>query len=204
MLGLAVGEPQNESTPLHPRSTYGISKAAGYHLIQYYREAHRLHAASGILFNHESPRRGLEFVSRKITSAVARIKLGLARELRLRNLEAQRHGGHAREYVEAMWLMLQQGQPDDYVIATGETHSVREFLEVTFSYAGLEYREWVKLDPKLLRPAEVDRLVGEASKARRKLRWQDRISFRDSVAEMVEADLEFAREAQHGFQDERE
>ncbi len=190
MFGIPDTEPQNESTRFHPRSTYGISKVAGYHLTRYYREAYGLHSCAGILFNHESPRRGLEFVTRKITSGVAKIKLGLARELRLGNLKAQRDWGHAREYVEAMWLMLQQSQPDDYVVATGEAHSVQEFLEAAFRHAGLDDREWVKLDPQLLRPAEVDRLVGDPSKAKRVLGWQNHITFADLVGEMVEADLE--------------
>lgn len=190
MFGAINAGPQNESTHFHPCSPYGISKVAGYHLTRYYREAYALPACSGILFNHESPRRGLEFVTRKITAGAARIKLGLARELRLGNLEAQRDWGHAREYVEAMWLMLQQEKLDDYVIATGETHSVREFLQAAFSHVGLEYQEWVKFDPQLLRPLEVHRLVGDPAKARQVLGWQHRTSFTDLVREMVEADLE--------------
>lgn len=190
MFGKVRATPQNELTPFHPRSTYAISKVTGFYLCQYYREAHGTFASAGILFNHESPRRGFEFVTRKITSHVAKIKLGLAKELYLGNLDAKRDWGHAREYVEAMWRMLQQPKPDDYVIATGETHSVREFCEVAFGHVGLDYRDWVKIDPKLLRPADVEVLTGDCSKARRELGWQNKIHWRDLIIEMVEADLE--------------
>jgi GDPmannose 4,6-dehydratase len=193
MFGKARTTPQNEQTPFHPRSTYAISKVTGYYLSQYYREAYGTFASTGILFNHESPRRGFEFVTRKITSQVARIKLGLANELLLGNLEAKRDWGHAREYVEAMWMMLQQPQADDFVIATGETHSVREFCEVAFAHVGLDYREWVKVDPNLLRPADVETLTGDCSKARRVLGWQSGVSWKDLAAEMVETDLEHAQ-----------
>lgn len=190
MFGRVHASPQNEQTPFHPRSTYAISKVSGFYLVQYYREAYGTFACNGMLFNHESPRRGLEFVTRKITSQVAKIKLGVAQELRLGNLEAKRDWGHAREYVEAMWRMLQQSQPDDYVIARGETHSVREFCEVAFGRVGLDYRDWVKVDPALFRPADVELLVGDASKARQELGWTSQVSWMDLINEMVEADLE--------------
>ena len=188
MFGLAEEAPQNESTRFHPRSSYGISKVAGFHLTRNYREAYGMHASSGILFNHESPRRGFEFVTRKITSGAARILAGKSDELRLGNLEAQRDWGHAREYVVAMWQMLQQSEPDDYVVATGECHSVREFADVAFSHVGLDYRRYVKPDPDLYRPAEVNLLKGDASKARRVLGWRDHTGFEELVREMVDAD----------------
>jgi len=188
MFGRAEQVPQNELTRFHPRSSYGISKVAGYELTRNYREAYGLHASSGILFNHESPRRGFEFVTRKISSGVARIRAGRARELRLGNLEARRDWGHAREYVKAMWMMLQQPEPDDYVIATGENHSVREFAELAFSIAGLDYRDYVVPDPALHRPAEVNALLGDCSKAKAKLGWDYRIPFEELVREMVESD----------------
>jgi GDPmannose 4,6-dehydratase len=188
MFGHAERVPQDEQTRFHPRSAYGISKVAGFELTRNYREAYGLHASSGILFNHESPRRGYEFVTRKITSGVARILAGRAESLRIGNLEAKRDWGHAREYVEAMWRMLQQPEPDDYVVATGETHSVREFAELAFSCAGLDYRMYVDSDPHLFRPAEVNVLQGDAGKAKKRLGWQHRIRFEALVAEMVEAD----------------
>jgi len=188
MFGNAPEVPQNENTPFMPRSPYGISKVAGYHLTRNYREAYGMHASSGILFNHESPRRGFEFVTRKITHGVARILAGKARELRLGNLEARRDWGHAREYVQAMWLMLQQPAPGDYVVATGETHSVREFCELAFGYAGLDYRDYVVVDPQLFRPAEVNVLQGDARKARQVLGWEPRITFRELVWDMLEHD----------------
>ena len=188
MFGKAEEVPQNERTRFHPRSSYGISKVAGFELTRNYREAYGLHASSGILFNHESPRRGFEFVTRKITSAVARIAAGRSRELRLGNLEAKRDWGHAREYVEAMWRMLRQDSPDDYVIATGETHTVREFVELAFGCAGLDYRKYVAPDPDLFRPAEVNVLLGDATKARNQLGWAHRVTFAALVREMVEAD----------------
>src|SRR5436190_21651665 len=172
MFGKADEVPQTERTRFHPRSTYGISKVAGFELTRNYREAYGMHASSGILFNHESPRRGFEFVTRKITSGAARIAAGKSKELRLGNLDAKRDWGHAREYVQAMWLMLQQPEPDDYVIATGETHSVREFCELAFSTAQLDYRDYVAVDEQFFRPAEVELLVGDASKARRVLGWE--------------------------------
>ena len=188
MFGSAEEVPQNERTRFHPRSTYGISKVAGFELTRNYREAYSMHCSNGILFNHESPRRGFEFVTRKITSGVARIRAGKANELRLGNLDAKRDWGHAREYVEAMWLMLQQPEPDDYVVATGETHSVREFAELAFARAGLDYSDYVKPDPELYRPAEVNVLMGDASKARKTLGWKHRVGFEQLVWEMVDTD----------------
>jgi GDPmannose 4,6-dehydratase len=188
MFGKVAEVPQRESTPFHPRSTYGISKVAGFDLTRNYREAYQLHASNGILFNHESPRRGHEFVTRRITSGIARIRAGRAKELRLGNLEAKRDWGHAREYVEAMWLMLQQPEPDDYVVATGETHSVREFAELAFKFAGMDYQQYVVIDPELYRPAEVNILLGDASKAREKLGWAHKTSFEELAREMVETD----------------
>jgi GDPmannose 4,6-dehydratase len=188
MFGHAEEVPQCEKTRFHPRSSYGISKVAGFHLTRNYREAFGMHCSGGILFNHESPRRGYEFVTRKITSGVARIKAGQSRELRLGNLEARRDWGHAREYVKAMWRMLQEPQPDDYVIATGETHSVQEFAELAFSTAGLNYRDYVVVDPSLYRPAEVNMLLGDCAKARQRLGWTYHMRFKDLVREMVEAD----------------
>jgi GDPmannose 4,6-dehydratase len=188
MFGQAEEIPQNECTRFHPRSTYGISKVAGFELTRNYREAYGLHASSGILFNHESPRRGFEFVTRKITSGLARIVAGMQTELRLGNMDVRRDWGHAREYVEAMWLMLQQPEPDDYVVATGETHSVREFAAAAFAWVGLDYRDYVTRDPVLFRPAEVNLLLGDASKARERLGWSPRTGFQELVREMVEAD----------------
>jgi GDPmannose 4,6-dehydratase len=188
MFGKVAEVPQTETTRFHPRSAYGISKVAGFDLTRNYREAYGLHASSGILFNHESPRRGFEFVTRKITSAVAQIRAGKARDLRLGNLEAKRDWGHAADYVNAMWCMLQQDQPDDYVVATGETHSVKEFVGLAFGFAGLNYREHVVVDPQFYRPAEVELLLGNAAKAKAKLGWSPTTSFKSLVREMVEAD----------------
>lgn len=193
MFGEVRESPQTEKTPFHPRSAYGISKVAGFDLTRNYREAYKLHASSGILFNHESPRRGFEFVTRKITSHVAKIRLGQANELRLGNLDASRDWGHALDYVRAMWLMLQQDEPSDYVIATGHTHTVRQFLEVGFSHVGLDYRNYVVEDPQLYRPAEVNVLLGDCGKARVSLGWDYVRSFEDLVREMVEADLQYYR-----------
>ena len=193
MFGKVREVPQNEQTPFYPRSPYGVAKVYGHWITVNYRESYNLFACSGILFNHESPRRGLEFVTRKVSYGVARIKLGLDNELRLGNLEARRDWGYAGDYVRAMWLMLQQDEPDDYVIATGETHSVRELCEVAFSYVGLDYRDFVRVDPQYFRPAEVDLLVGDASKARAKLGWRPTVSFQELVQMMVEADLERLR-----------
>lgn len=189
MFGNASEAPQNELTRFAPRSAYGISKVAGYHLTRNYREAYGLKAWSGILYNHESPRRGFEFVTRKITSHVARIKLGQTKELRLGNLNAKRDWGHAKEYVKAMWLMLQQETPDDYVIATGKTHSVQNFLEIAFKHVDLDYRDYVVIDKQYQRPADVELLLGDSSKANRELGWKASISFEDLVREMVEEDL---------------
>jgi GDPmannose 4,6-dehydratase len=189
MFGKVVEVPQRESTPLYPRSPYGVAKVYGHWITVNYRESYNLFGCSGILFNHESPRRGLEFVTHKITHAAARIKLGLANELRLGNLEARRDWGFAGDYVRAMWLMLQQDTPDDYVVATGETHSVEEFVEETFSYLDLDWRQYVVQDPKFYRPAEVDLLVGDPSKAGRVLGWEPNVDFRGLVRLMVDADL---------------
>ncbi|HEU4323437.1 MAG TPA: GDP-mannose 4,6-dehydratase [Roseiflexaceae bacterium] len=193
MFGKVVEVPQTENTPFYPRSPYGVAKVYGHWITVNYRESYNMFACSGILFNHESPRRGLEFVTRKITHAVARIKLGLDRELRLGNLEAQRDWGFAKDYVQAMWLMLQQDQPDDYVVATGETHSVRRFCELAFGHVGLDYRDYVVQDERFMRPAEVDLLVGSPSKAREKLGWVPNTTFEQLVALMVEADLELVK-----------
>jgi GDPmannose 4,6-dehydratase len=189
MFGKVVEVPQRETTPFYPRSPYGVAKVYGHWITINYRESYDLHATSGILFNHEGPRRGLEFVSRKITNAVAKIKLGLATELRLGNLDAKRDWGYAGDYVEAMWLMLQQDEPDDYVVATGETHSVREFCEVAFDRVGLDWEKYVVIDEKFFRPAEVDLLVGDSSKARRVLGWEPKTSFDGLVHLMVDADV---------------
>jgi len=188
MFGKAEETPQNERTRFHPRSTYGISKVAGFDLTRNYREAYEMHACGGILFNHESPRRGFEFVTRKITAGVARILAGKASELRLGNLDAKRDWGHAREYVEAMWLMLQQSTPDDYVVATGETHSVREFVDLAFRLVGLDYEKYVVTDKALYRPSDVNLLLGDASKARRNLGWNHKVGFAELVREMVAND----------------
>jgi len=188
MFGKVRETPQTESTPFHPRSPYGISKVAGFDLTRNYREAYDMFCLSGILFNHESPRRGHEFVTRKITSGVARIKLGLATELRLGNLEARRDWGHAKDYVRAMHLMLQAG-PDDYVVATGETHTVREFCERAFGEVDLDYQQYVRTDERFLRPAEVDLLIGDSTKARNELGWKPVYTFAQLVSEMVQADL---------------
>ncbi|MCB0404910.1 MAG: GDP-mannose 4,6-dehydratase [Bdellovibrionales bacterium] len=190
MFGMVRETPQNEKTPFYPRSPYGVAKVYGHHITVNYRESYGLFAVSGILFNHESPRRGLEFVTRKITDAVARIKLGLADELKLGNLDAKRDWGFAGDYVKAMWMMLQQEKPQDYVISTGIAHSVREFAEIAFSFVGLDYKKYVKLDSELLRPAEVDHLLGDSSKARAELGWRPEVGFREMIEMMVEADLQ--------------
>ena len=190
MFGKVREVPQNERTPFYPRSPYGVAKVYGHFITVNYRESYGLYAVSGILFNHESPRRGLEFVTRKISDGVARIKLGLADELRLGNLDAERDWGFAGDCVEAMWLMLQQDEPEDFVVATGEPHSVRNFAEIAFEHAGLSMDDHVVVDPQFLRPAEVDHLVGDAAKARAKLGWEPRVSFRELVELMVDADVE--------------
>jgi GDPmannose 4,6-dehydratase len=189
MFGLAQEAQQSERTPFYPRSPYGVAKLYAHWMTVNYRESFGLHASSGILFNHESPLRGIEFVTRKITDGVARIKLGIAKELALGNLDARRDWGHSRDYVRAMHLMLQQDVPDDYVVATGITTTIRDFCRMAFSYVGLDYREKVMVDPRFLRPAEVDVLLGDASKARERLGWSPEIRLEDMVAEMVEADL---------------
>ncbi|MBC8160070.1 MAG: GDP-mannose 4,6-dehydratase [Roseiflexaceae bacterium] len=189
MFGKVVEVPQRESTPFYPRSPYGVAKVYGHWITVNYRESYGMHANSGILFNHESPRRGLEFVTRKITNSAARIKLGLDKELRLGNLDSQRDWGFAGDYVKAMWLMLQQDQPGDFVVATGQTQSVRRFCELAFGHVGLDYRDYVVLDERFMRPAEVDLLVGDSSNAREVLGWQPKTSFEDLVQMMVEADI---------------
>ena len=189
MFGKVREVPQRETTPFYPRSPYGVAKTYGHWITVNYRESHDLFACSGILFNHESPRRGLEFLPRKVTHGAALIKLGMARDLRLGNLDAKRDWGYAGDYVRAMWLMLQQERPDDYVICTGQTRSVRELCEVAFGHLGLEYEDHVKVDPRFIRPAEVDLLVGDPAKARQALGWEPTVSFEELVVMMVEADL---------------
>jgi GDPmannose 4,6-dehydratase len=191
MFGKVQETPQKETTPFYPRSPYGVAKVYGHYLTVNYRESYRLFACSGILFNHESPRRGLEFVTRKISHAVAAIKLGLAGDLRLGNLQARRDWGFAGDYVRAMWLMLQQAEPDDYVVGTGETHSVQEFVEIAFNHVGLDWRRHVVVDPAFYRPAEVDLLLADPSKARRRLGWEPQVNFEQLVTTMVDADLLF-------------
>jgi len=194
MFGNADESPQNEKTPFKPRSPYGISKLTGYHLVRNYREAYGLFAVNGILFNHESPRRGFEFVTRKISSYAAKIKVGLAQELRLGNLDAKRDWGHAKDYVKVMWMMLQADSPDDYVVGTGESHSVREFVKIAFDYLGLDYKKFVITDERFYRPAEIYDLVADASKVRSKLGWDHRYRFIDLVQEMVENDIKLLKD----------
>ncbi|MDW8068929.1 MAG: GDP-mannose 4,6-dehydratase [Anaerolineae bacterium] len=194
MFGKVREVPQNELTPFYPRSPYGVAKVYGHWITVNYRESFGIYAVSGILFNHESPRRGLEFVTRKVSYGVAKIKLGLARELRLGNLDARRDWGYAGDYVRAMWLMLQQPAPDDYVVGTGETHSVRELCEIAFAHVGLDWRDYVVQDPRYMRPAEVDLLVADPSKARRVLGWEPTVSFEELVRMMVDADLQLLQE----------
>ncbi len=188
MFGKVKEVPQNENTPFHPRSPYGVAKVYGHYITVNYRESYDIFAVSGILFNHESPRRGLEFVTKKVTNAVAKIKLGLVDNLSLGNLDAKRDWGYAKDYVEAMWLMLQQDSPDDYVISTGESHSVKEWVEASFSCLDLDWKKYVKIDEKLLRPAEVDLLIGDSTKARNKLGWKPQVNFEGLVKLMVEHD----------------
>ena len=190
MFGNAKESPQNENTPFHPRSAYGISKVAGFDLTRNYREAYGLYALSGILFNHESPRRGFEFVTRKVTSTVAKIKSGWAGKLKLGNLDAKRDWGFAGDYVQAMWLMLRQNEPEDYVIASGETHSIRELVELAFRYANLEWKDYVVIDQDLYRPAEIYELRGDFRKAREKFGWSPKVTFTELIQRMVDADLE--------------
>ncbi len=196
MFGKVQAVPQSESTPFYPRSPYGVAKLYGHWMTVNYRESYNLHGSSGILFNHESPRRGLEFVTRKITHAVARIKNGLDQNVALGNLEAQRDWGFAGDYVEAMWLMLQQDTPDDFVISTGETHPVREFCEVAFGHVGLNWEDHVVIDERFFRPAEVELLIGDPSKAQSQLGWKPQTSFQDLVTMMVDADMELVRRQQ--------
>ena len=193
MFGKVRETPQTERTPFHPRSPYGVAKVYGHSITVNYRESYGLFACSGILFNHESPRRGFEFVTRKVTDAAARIKRGLSRELRLGNLDARRDWGFAGDYVQAMWLMLQQEEPDDYVVATGASHSVQDLVQLAFDHAGLDWQQYVVVDPKFKRPAEVDVLLGDASKARRKLGWEPKVQFPELVRMMVQADLDRCR-----------
>jgi GDPmannose 4,6-dehydratase len=190
MFGKVIEIPQTEKTPFYPRSPYGVAKVYGHHITVNYRESYGLFAVSGILFNHESPRRGLEFVTRKISDGVAQIKLGLAKDLRLGNLEAKRDWGFAGDYVKAMWLMLQQPEPSDFVVATGTAHTVRDFAELAFEVVGLNYEDWIKLDPAFLRPAEVDSLLGDPSRAEKVLKWKREVSFEKMVQMMVEADMD--------------
>jgi len=193
MFGKVREVPQTEQTPFYPRSPYGVAKVYGHYITVNYRESYGLFACSGILFNHESPRRGKEFVTRKISDSVARIKLGIATELRLGNLAARRDWGYAKDYVHAMWLMLQQDEPDDYVVATGEEHSVQDAAEVAFGHVGLNWRDYVREDPAFLRPAEVDHLIGNAAKARARLGWQPTVNFKELLELMVDADLDNVR-----------
>ncbi|HEX6924099.1 MAG TPA: GDP-mannose 4,6-dehydratase [Longimicrobiaceae bacterium] len=198
MFGKVREVPQREETPFYPRSPYGVAKVYAHWITVNYRESYGMFATSGILFNHESPRRGLEFVTRKVTDGVARIKLGLARELRLGNLDAKRDWGFAGDYVRAMWMMLQQDEPRDYVVAMGETHSVEELVETAFGYVGLDWREYVVQDPRFMRPAEVDLLIGDATRARKELGWEPRVGFTELIHMMVDADLERLRREGHG------
>lgn len=203
MFGQVVETPQKETTPFHPRSPYGVGKVFGYWITKNYRESYNLHASNGILFNHESPRRGETFVTRKITLALARIKHGIQNKLYLGNLDAKRDWGYAKEYVEAMHLMLQQKESDDYVIATGETHSVREFLEEAFTYAGLDYTKYVEFDQKYVRPAEVDLLLGDNSKAKQKLGWSPKTQFKELVHLMVDSDMKVIENEVYGLKGKR-
>ncbi|SRR5216683_134281 len=189
MFGKVREKPQTETTPFHPRSPYGVAKTFGHHITVNYRESYGIFACSSICFNHESPRRGIEFVTRKVTQTVAKIKLGVTDKLKMGNIDAQRDWGFAGDYIRAMWLMLQQPQADDYVIATGQTHSVQELLEVAFSHAGLDWKKYVEIDPKLVRPAEVDYLCGDASKAKKVLGWVPQVTFQQLIEMMVDADL---------------
>ena len=189
LYGLVQEVPQSEKTPFYPRSPYGVAKVYGHYITVNYRESYNLYAVSGILFNHESPRRGLEFVTRKVTDGVAKIKLGLQKELRLGNLDARRDWGFAGDYVEAMWLMLQQDTPDDYVIATGETRTVKELVQIAFGRVGLDWEKYVKIDPAFIRPAEVDLLIGDPAKANKKLGWKPKVSFEEMIGMMVDSDL---------------
>ena len=193
MFGKVKETPQNENTPFHPRSAYGISKVTGYELTRNYREAYNLYTSSGILFNHESPRRGFEFVTRKITHSVAKIKNGLQKKVKLGNIKAKRDWGFAKDYVNAMWLMLQQTKPDDYVVGTGIEHSVEEFADIAFSHVGLNYKDYIIIDENLKRPSEVESLIANYKKANQVLEWEPKISFKDLVIMMVENDLKILK-----------
>lgn len=197
MFGKVKEIPQTENTPFHPRSPYGVAKVYGHWITVNYRESYDIFGVSGILFNHESPRRGLEFVTRKVTYTAAKIKLGLAKELRLGNLDAKRDWGFAGDYVKAMWLMLQQSEPDDYVIATGENHSVKELVETAFSYLELDYKDFVMIDERFIRPAEVDILIGDSSKAKEKLGWTPQVNFQGLVKMMVDSDIKLLKKEYH-------
>jgi len=194
MFGKVAETPQTENTPFHPRSPYGVAKVYGHFITVNYRESYDLYACSGILFNHESPRRGYEFVTRKVTDGVARIKLGLASELRLGNLDAKRDWGYAGDYVKMMWMMLQQDEPDDYVICSGETHSVEELVQIAFDYVGLDWKDYVKIDQHFVRPADVDLLIGNPAKAREKLGWEPKVSFEEMIRMMIDNDLKMVQE----------
>ncbi|MBI5869810.1 MAG: GDP-mannose 4,6-dehydratase [Actinobacteria bacterium] len=194
MFGKVAEVPQTENTPFHPRSPYGVAKVYGHFITVNYRESYDLYACSGILFNHESPRRGYEFVTRKVTDAVARIKLGVADEIRMGNLDAKRDWGYAEDYVRMMWMMLQQDEPDDYVICSGETHSVEELVQIAFDHVGLDWKEYVKIDQRFVRPAEVDLLIGDATKAKEKLGWEPQVSFSEMIQMMIENDLKIVQE----------
>jgi GDPmannose 4,6-dehydratase len=199
MFGKVRESPQTEKTPFYPRSPYGVAKVFGHYLTVNYRESYGLFACAAMGFNHESPRRGLEFVTRKVTHQVAKIKCGLAKKLLMGNLDAKRDWGFAGDYVRAMWMMLQQPEPDDYVLSTGKTHSVRDLVEVAFTHVGLDWKEYVELDPKLIRPAEVDFLCGDATKAREMLGWEPEVNFAELIKMMVEADLEAVQRAENGY-----
>ena len=197
MFGKVAEIPQTEKTPFHPRSAYGVSKVTGFHLTRNYREAYNLFCCSGILFNHESPKRGFEFVTRKISHSAARIKLGLQKDMKLGNMEASRDWGHAKDYVKGMWLMLQQKNPEDYLLCTGEGHTVREFAKLAFKEVGLDYKKYIKIDKNLKRPAEVDTLIGNYAKAKKKLGWKPTINFKKLVKDMVLSDLEFVKKERY-------
>ncbi|MDO8735537.1 MAG: GDP-mannose 4,6-dehydratase [Thermoleophilia bacterium] len=194
MFGKVAEVPQTENTPFHPRSPYGVAKVYGHFITVNYRESYDLYACSGILFNHESPRRGYEFVTRKVTDAVARIKLGVASEIRMGTLDAKRDWGYAEDYVRMMWMMLQQDEPDDYVICSGETHSVEELVQIAFDHVGLDWKEYVKIDQRFVRPAEVDLLIGDATKAKEKLGWVPKVTFSEMIKMMIENDLKMVQE----------
>ena len=197
MFGKVKNSPQNENTAFHPRSSYGISKVTGYHLTKNYREAYNLHASSGILFNHESPRRGFEFVTRKISYGVARIKMGLQKKIKLGNIKSKRDWGHAQDYVKAMWLMLQQKTPEDFVIGTGKEYSVENFAKMAFNHVGLNYKDYIETDENLIRPTEVGRLLADYTKAKKKLKWEPKVAFDKLVIDMIESDLKLVKDIKY-------